>query len=474
MTRVAVPAWRGALADHRLQIALVLGLALLLRLGHVLLTERWPAIGGGDYSWYGDYGRDLVQTGKTLGPPPTGPIFLLVAGAAEHANPTPYPPGQALAHAERLDIIALAFPACADAVGGGAPTIRLLHTVLGTVIVWLAYRIGRAGWNHHVGLGAAFILAINPAFVLEAGNLTTETISFVLLLWALALWLERSDTPDWRLLAAMGSLLALAALTRSVFLAFPALPIAHLWLRHGWRKALRGGLVLLVTFLLTISPWTLYNFVTWDRLTLTGEGLLGMLYVGAVGWQDPEAVDAGLGINPTAPPEDDFSVRQEAYAQGFLAEVQRDPFGYVVRRAGELGAALLQPHNTTFYPGASIKELFADWLHDDRTLSGLIALTGTESFWPKLALYAFHYTGMLLGLIGLWLNRRRWRELWPLYAVFAYFLGIHLVLAAIPRYLFPLEPFWWLFGTTVLVALGQRVRSWWRHRREAVLNGPAR
>lgn len=450
---------RFLLQDRRLQVGLLLALALLLRLGHVLLNDRWPSIYGGDYAWFAEQGSTLVRTGWTPGPLPTGPVFLLVAGYAEQLHPPDHAPTLPAWRLQRMLGGERVFP---QPLGSGQPVVRLLHALLGTATVLMVYRIGRAAWSHATGLLAAAGLAVNSLFIIEAGNLTTESIALFLMTWVLALWLERIHAPDWRLLTATGSLLALAALTRAVFLPFPLILLLHLLLRPGGGRgmAARQGMLLLLAFALTLSPWTLYNLVRWQRFTLTGEGLAGMLYVGAVGWQDPEEVDAGLGFEGTPPtsPAEDYSARQTAFVEGFLQTVLSDPVGYALRRVGELGSALLQPHNTVFYPGESIKALAANWLAEDRSPGGLLALTRSESFWPKLLLYLFHYMALLLGAAGLVLSRRRWRALWPLYAPLGYFVGVHLVLAAIPRYLFPLEPLWWLFGAAALVTALQRYR----------------
>ena len=348
-------------------------------------------------------------------------------------------------------------------VGRGLVTIRLFNSLLGALTVLMIYRIGRAAWDERAGWIAALLVAIMPAFVVEAGNPMTELIAIFLLSWVTALWMVRIPAPDWRLMAATGSLLALAALTRSVFLAFILIPLVHLPLLHGWRRALRYGSILLVAFGLTIAPWTLYNLVQWQRFTLTGEGLLGTLYVGAVGWQDPAAVDAGLDFTPAdSTPADDQTARQEAFAQGFVQVVLADPVGYLARRAGRAGRRRCSSRTTpTSSPAPASRHQALTWLRDDRTPGGLLRLTQGDYFWPKLAIYVSHYAVMLLGLAGLLIGRRRWRALWPLYAQFPYFLGIHLVLAAIPRYLFPLEPVWVLFSAPAILAL---VDAWQRRR----------
>ncbi len=452
-TMLSRAAARLSLNNRRVQVGLILGLALLLRLGHVTQNNRWSSFEGGDYGWYAVNGRTLVRTGWTFGPPPAGPVFLLVAGYAEQLTPGPSAYGQPVWLLQQMLAGDILFP---GAVGSGIGLIRLLYTILGTVTVLMVYRIGRAGWDHTVGVAAGFVVAIGPAFVLEAGNAITESIALLLLTWVTALWMEGIDDPDWRLMAATGGLLGVCALTRSVFLLVPLIPLTHLLLKHGTRRALRHGIMLLAALLVTLSSWTVYNLVQWNRFVIAGEGLLGTLFVGATAWQGPEETDAALDYQDGTNAEDDYAARQEALAQGTLQVILSDPVGYLTRRITSLTGALLQPHNTLFYPGPSIKTLAVDWLRDDRSLSGLWTLTGTESFWPKLLVYLFHYPALLLGTVGLVQYRRRWRDLWPLYALFGYFLGIHLILDVIPRYLFPLEPFWWLFAAAVLVHMAHR------------------
>jgi hypothetical protein len=132
-------------------------------------------------------------------------------------------------------------------------------------------------------------------------------------------------------------------------------------------------------------------------------------------------------------------------------------------RLKELASAYLQPHNTNRLKGKSIRSAAVDWVRDDRTLSGLIDLTRIGSFWPKLLLYVFHFGGLLFGAAGMWVKRREWRSLFPVYAIIFYFTGIHLVLLALPRYLFPTYPAFWVFAAAMIVILWDR---WKRPRRE--------
>jgi hypothetical protein len=184
------------------------------------------------------------------------------------------------------------------------------------------------------------------------------------------------------------------------------------------------------------------------------KGISAFLYLGAGGgWQGPEDTDTALGAT-TEDPIDDAD-----YAAGAGEIITANPLGYAANRARDLARAYAQPYGTVAFPGASVKALAADWLNNDRSLSGLLALLRTESFAPKLLIYLTHYAGIGLGLVGVWLCRARWRVALPLIGFLLYVTLLHLVLLALPRYLFPTLPYWWCFAAITLVRTGQATRQ---------------
>jgi predicted ferric reductase len=80
------------------------------------------------------------------------------------------------------------------------------------------------------------------------------------------------------------------------------------------------------------------------------------------------------------------------------------------------------------------------------------------TFFPKLVLYIFHWGGLLFGVVGSVLMWKRWRWASVLWGVMAYFLLIHFVLLALPRYLFPIMPAVWVFAAVGLLTIITRRR----------------
>jgi hypothetical protein len=124
-----------------------------------------------------------------------------------------------------------------------------------------------------------------------------------------------------------------------------------------------------------------------------------------------------------------------------------------------LAGAYLQPHGTTFYGGASLRDLALNWLREERSPAELIALVQSESFIPKLILYLFHYGALVAGAVGIWRTRRCWQVSLPMIGLIGYITLVHLVLYALPRYLFPTEVFFYVFAAASFFRLSSQTQG---------------
>lgn len=422
---------RGLLAV--LLLALALRLAFGLSQDHLSVYEKR----GGDSWVYLDMGYNLM-TGFDYSEValPTAPVYLIFNGSLQILLP----------------------PAAA------VITIRIIQAVLGALTCWLLYRLALlTSGSPRAGLIAAGVVAVAPVFVIEAAQITTETLYIFLLTAGLTLHvsLSASARPAWLGWAGVGLVFGLATLTRAVALLFPLGLALHLLLHYGRRRGVKPAALLLSVYVLVVSTWTVHNLVHWNRFVIAADGFAAFLYVGATNWQGPEQVDQNLiqdaNLNGAIP--DDRAEREAVYQAAAANIILNNPLGYAQRRITQLIEAYAQPHGTLYYSGPSLKDLAADWLRADRSPAGLIALTRAEGFWPKLALYGLHYTALGLGVVGLWLTRRRWRLMLPLAGFILYTTLVHLVLDAIPRYIFPTEGFWWVFAGIALAALADRRRG---------------
>ncbi|NWG18394.1 MAG: glycosyltransferase family 39 protein [Chloroflexi bacterium] len=426
-------------------LQLILALAVVLRLAHALSLNPLDVYStGGDSAWYLLNGYALVtgqdNTHVTIpdaphpGVPvrlaylPTPPLYLLFAGFWQAVLP----------------------PAAAIIM------IRLFQVLMSAALCFFAHRLAAILGGQRAGLIAAAALAVSPAFIVEPAAVLSETL-FMFLVGA-ALWLYTrifapGEANAARSLIAAAALFGLATLTRAALLLFPAGLAIHLLLAGGLRRGFRQAALLLAIYTLVVSTWTLYNLARWGRLVIGGEGFAAFLFISATDWQGPEALDAQLAETAGGDVPDDTGERQEIFQHAAAQIIAQDVPGYISRRLADLTAALLQPHGTIYYGGESLKDLAVDWWLTDRSPVGLLRLAQGEWFWHKLVIYIFHYAGLLLGLAGLWVSRRNWRVAMPSFGFILYILLVHLVLDALPRYLFPAMVVWWAFAGVALSRL---------------------
>lgn len=414
---------------------LLFALALLLRvLTALTLDSAAPfADRGGDSGWY-------LANGYTL---------LTGQQAANGIIADPETLGQ-----PPLYFIAIGLPQALLPADSAVTFIRLLQALAGALTVLLVYSIaGQLGGRLAARIAGAAV-AISPAFVLESTQIKTETLYVLLLcagVWA-AMRMLQARTWRWAVLA--GALFGLAALTRAVALGYVPVVLGAVLICAGLRSGWRLALTLALSAALVISTWTVYNLARYQRLVVSGTGLTAFVYLGASGWQGPQQTDQQLGITGGGAPD-----QQQVYAQQAAQIIREDVPGYIGRRLREWSGALLQPFGTEAYPGESLRVLAAGWWAGDRTLDGLGRLTQGEAFQEKLALYLFHIGAGVFGAVGMIISRRRWRlALLPASYIF-YTLGIHLVLMALPRYLFPAQPLLWAFAGVALASAWRALAS---------------
>jgi len=356
--------------------------------------------------------------------------------------------------------------------------IRLVQCLASIATAYLAFRLASiiAG-KERAGLIAASLAALHPAFVAEPAQIGTETLYIFFL--ALGLWLYveyiAGLVAGWRsqrigaasALALSAAAFGLATLTRGVSALFPVVLILHLILLSR-RQVLRGwrsrALLLLIVYAAVVSTWTIYNLVSWNRLIIVSDQMMGALWRGAERNDGtPEHNDRLLleGVDVNTPPgcvvDCKYNHATETYVSKIAAIVGADPRGYLVLRVEELAYSILQPYGTTPFGDISVVGAGRHWLLEDRSLQGFAQVLQIEGFALKLMFWVFHYVGIGFGLLGMFWLRRPWVTAAPLAGFLIYTVAIHFFLLALPRYLFPVELVWIVFAAIALGELYERL-----------------
>ncbi len=138
---------------------------------------------------------------------------------------------------------------------------RLAQALVGTLAVWLVWRLGRAVFGDFEGLAAAWILAVYPFAVMFTPLILAETVFIAFLLWgALCLrsaWAGRTGSA-----ALAGLAFGLATLVRASLLP-GVLLFAAAWvlLRRFAKGAVARATLMLAVFAATMTPWTVRNWL---------------------------------------------------------------------------------------------------------------------------------------------------------------------------------------------------------------------
>jgi 4-amino-4-deoxy-L-arabinose transferase-like glycosyltransferase len=153
---------------------------------------------------------------------------------------------------------------------------RAFGCFVGAVAIVLIALLARRIAGERAGVVAALIAAAYPNLIAADGSLMSETLYGLLIAAALLLSLKLRDRPATRTAAALGAVLALAALTRSeALILLPLLALPVLLVRAGEGRAMRA-VACLAAAAVVLSPWLVRNWAEFGRPVLisTNDGTL--------------------------------------------------------------------------------------------------------------------------------------------------------------------------------------------------------
>jgi hypothetical protein len=193
------------------------------------------------------------------------------------------------------------YPLFLAAIGVIAPVeavpmrVKVAQALLGTACIWMIAAIATSAGGARTGMAAAAIAAVYPPLVFMPAYALSETLYSTVALaaaWTLdAMTSSRRESARTTVRTCVGAaLVGIAILIRPAMLFF--LPLAAIWL---WRVRRRLSILLVITALACVAPWTVRNARVYGRFILVAsEG-------GVTFWtgNHPLAVgDGDLAANP--------------------------------------------------------------------------------------------------------------------------------------------------------------------------------
>lgn len=158
--------------------------------------------------------------------------------------------------------------------------VKLIQVLLGSLGCFLIYLAAKRAFNKEVGLISALIYAAYDGLIFLNGHLLTENIFIILELLAIICLLNFDSTKSKLSLCLAGILIGLALLTRGQILY--SIPFLIVWIAVISKRWLFHSFLLFLFVSLTVSPWTIRNYLIHRRFvpvaTYTGESLYRFNY----------------------------------------------------------------------------------------------------------------------------------------------------------------------------------------------------
>lgn len=303
---------------------------------------------------------------------------------------------------------------------------------------------------------AALLIALAPPIAYFTGQVLTETLFTVLLIFSLLSLVRSLQLHSWKYATVAGLLCGCALLTRSVLLLFPLffLILTILFWRTYWKQAV----VFCATALLVLLPWSLRNHILFDSFSPTSGGSHLLLVRGLrteLSLQEKKQLIYYTTIGSSAAIQPDTTYGQEAQSlvlfadarnfERFLAKKGLDD-GQIDNVQMHLALSYIKTHPLTYlaFNALEFVKLNAP------PVSTLWALPATIPIHLLITvIYLFLY---VIALLMLWRLSRSNNHNWQAYAIvfggfLLYYNAFSSFFDAIPRYNVPLLPLYLILFT---------------------------
>jgi 4-amino-4-deoxy-L-arabinose transferase-like glycosyltransferase len=428
-------------------LALVVALGFGLRLDAALNPDIDPgaativAYQGNDSKSYAEIAASLYETGRY--------------GTPEMRNPTDWSPGAPI------------FYAGIYYVTGGVheELARAVVAFLGGLMVLIVYLLGRRLAGPAVGVGAALLAAIYPAFIDNAEQFLSEPLAaFTLSAAVLAtFWAADPGRTTWAWLVP-GALLGATALTRPEYLMFAGILGLVVLIKMARDRGLRLGVASVAlfvgAFLCVLAPWTVRNFIVLDKFVPVTTGGGKALFVATYLPGDGRQLRVKRELIRRFEGKRDVTDREVADTQ------MKDLLDKVARKYPDLerDAALAKIG----------RENFRKYVREDPVGYAEMVVTKMWNVWRRgsgptmrgSGWIAFHYAILALAVVGL--AALAWRRRWEALVIGLLIAGITVLgglLLAVPRRNVPLMPLVLTLAACGAAWLSLTVSGWVAERR---------
>jgi len=154
--------------------------------------------------------------------------------------------------------------------------------ILGTLSCYLTYIIAKEIFSAKVGLLAGFLLSMYHPLVWWTSYIRAETIFIFLLLLTIVFLVKAvKNNLDTQNTILSGLFLAIACLCRAVVLYLPIFVVLYfiiVFFRKDRKRLLYGILTFLLSFCISLFPWTYRNYAVFHKFSITSSDAWATFY----------------------------------------------------------------------------------------------------------------------------------------------------------------------------------------------------
>lgn len=331
--------------------------------------------------------------------------------------------------------------------------VALLHSIIGTAVVYMTFLIAKQLFNKKIGLLASFITMCYPYYVVNTTAMTDGPLFTLMLLCLTLVLLKSFSSPSLNKFLLSGFILGIAVLCRATILAM--LFFVVIWILFILKleiiKKIKFIFFFLFIFLLTIMPWLIRNHIVLGKPVITSS-------FGSALWlsNHPDLIKHGY-------PEVTIDYHyvqllkkipdsQKEYLSK-LTIIDRDKFFYK-----EALSNIKNMDYPQYFKMIYIKLKAAYSLNLNPKYNVDFKQTGKEF---KFLIYKITYAPILfIAIIGIYLNRKRWKELYIIFSIFISLTITFIIFWAHTQHRAALDIYLIIFSALAIFNWIKMLRNW--------------
>ncbi len=296
--------------------------------------------------------------------------------------------------------------------GQGYWPARIFQVCISSLVPVITYFVGKEIATKRIAMVSAYISVFYPFYVFYSAYILTETLFVFLSCLSLLYLIRFIKTGFYRDSLLAGIFLGLSALTRPIALGFGLFFVMCYFFTPKHR--LKGSAIILSTMFLVVLPWTIRNYIVFEKFVPITTEAGRVFYSGA----NPMNKTGGCIRHV------DFIEPEET---GSMGEVEASKYMF------KKGSEFIR-HNPVTFLKMSVKKVGRLWRIFPYWTSGF-----TNIKYKLISIFSY---GLILPFffIGVFLSIRNWKLVLPLYCLIVYTSIFCMVFYGTMRFRLPLMP----------------------------------